>query len=192
MAKAAVLQYWLALLRKQASSLSSLRYLKTEYLGLTMCHPIFTTCGSSPWEVEKATTQARLVSGRYRVEALSGHWVPWNKEGLCSLPACWGSDDNHKGTVESLLLSCPSLSDTRADMMELLWTSLNRFPKLLSLAKTCFAMDPVQFLLDCSTMSPVITVKQLDGESVLCPLFKVTRNFCHAMRNARVSMLCTE
>ena len=66
-----VLQYWLALLRTQASSLPSLRYLRTEYLGLTRCHPIFTTCGSSPWEVEKATTQARLLSGRYRMEALS-------------------------------------------------------------------------------------------------------------------------
>ena len=72
-----------------------------------------------PWEVEKATTQARLLPGRYGVEALSEHWVPWNKEGLCSVPLCWGSDDDHKGTVESLLLSCPFLSVTRADMMEL-------------------------------------------------------------------------
>ena len=45
MAKGAVLQYWLAVLRTKSSCLSSLRYLKTEYLGLTKCHPIFTTCG---------------------------------------------------------------------------------------------------------------------------------------------------
>jgi hypothetical protein len=192
MAKAAVLQYWLALLRTKASSLSSLRYLKTEYLGLTKCHPIFTTCGSSPWEVEKATTQARLLSGRYRVEALSGHWVPWNKEGLCSLPTCWGSEDNHKGTVESLLLSCPSLASTRADMMQLCWSFLNRFPQLSSLATTCLTLDPVQFMLDCSTMGLVIAAVQMDGESVLYPLFKVNRNFCHALHNARVSLLSTD
>ena len=192
MARVAVLKYWLDLLRTQASSLSSLRYLKTQYLGLTRCHPIFTTCGSSPYEVEKATTQARLLSGRYRVEALSGHWVPWNKEGFCSLPSCWGSYANHKGTVESFLLSCPSLSVTRADMLELCWTFLNRFPKVSSLARICFALDPVQFLLDCSTMSPVIKAKQTDGDSVLYPLFKVTRNFCHSMHTARVTQLSTE
>ena len=93
------LQYWLALLRTQACSLSSLRYLKTEYLGLTKCHPIFTTCGSFSWEVENTTTtQARLLTSRYRVEALSGHWVPWNRTGICSLPTCWGTEANHKGT----------------------------------------------------------------------------------------------
>ena len=192
MAKAAVLQYWLALLRTQASSLSSLRYLKTEYMGLTKCHPIFTTCGASPWEVEKATTQARLLSGRYRVEALSGHWVPWNRTGLCSLTSCWGSETNHKGTVESLLLSCPSLAATRADMMEVCWSFLNRFPIPSSLATECWTLDPVQFLLDCSTMGPVIAAVQKDGESVMYPLFKVTRNICHALHNARVSLLSTD
>ena len=183
MAKAAVLQYWLGLLRREASSLSSLRYLRTEYLGLTKCHPIFTTCGSSPWEVEKATTQARLLSGRYRVEALSGHWVPWNREGLCSLPSCWGSEPNHKGTVESLLLTCPSLAQTRADMMEFCMSFLNRFPILSSLATLCLDQDPVQFFLDCSTMGAVISAVQKEGESVLFPLFKVTRNYCHVLHS---------
>ena len=88
MVKAAVLQYWLTDLRSKASTLTSLKFLKTQYLGLTKCHPIYSTCGSSPWEVEKATTQARMLSGRYRVEALTGHWVACNREGLCSLPAC--------------------------------------------------------------------------------------------------------
>ena len=158
---------------------------------MTKCHPIFTTCGASPWEVEKATTQARFLSGRYRVEALSGHWVPWNREGLCSLPACWGSAANHKGTVESLLLSCPALSATRADLMQHCWSFLDRFPQMFTLATTCMAMDPVQFLLDCSTMGPVITAVQRGGEGVLNPLFKVTRNYCHVLHNARVSLLTT-
>ena len=177
MAKAAVLQYWLDVLRTKASSLPSLRHLKTGYLGLMKCHPIFTTCGSSPWEVEKATTQARMISGRYRVEALTGHWVTWNREGWCSLPACWGKETNHKGTLESLLLSCPSLSETRADMLESSWLFLNNFPQISLLASTCFAMDPLQFLLDCSTMAPVISAVQRGGQGVLHPLFKVTRKF---------------
>ena len=32
-------------------------------------------------------------------------------------------------------------------------------------------------------MGPVIEVVQRDGESVLYPLFKVTRNYCHALQN---------
>ena len=192
MAKAAVLQYWLDVLRTKASSLPSLRHLKTGYLGLMKCHPIFTTCGSSPWEVEKATTQARMISGRYRVEALTGHWVTWNREGWCSLPACWGKETNHKGTLESLLLSCPSLSETRADMLESSWLFLNNFPQISLLASTCFAMDPLQFLLDCSTMAPVISAVQRGGQGVLHPLFKVTRNICHSLHNARVALLSTE
>ena len=88
MLRAAVLQFWLDKLRAEVDILHSLQYLKTRFLGLTKCHPIFRSCGSSPWEVEKATTQAHLLSGRYKVESLSGHWVPWNRGGNCSLPMC--------------------------------------------------------------------------------------------------------
>ena len=80
--KAAVTDYWLDQLRTKADSLTSLQYLRTKYMGLSKCHPIFRSCGSSPWEVEKGTSQARLLSGRYRVEALSGHWVPGNRGSL--------------------------------------------------------------------------------------------------------------
>ena len=88
MAKSLVLKFWLNRLRSQAASLSSLQYLQTKFLGLTRCHPLFRSFGSSPREVEKATTQARLMSGRYRLEALTKHWVPWNRTGLCALPDC--------------------------------------------------------------------------------------------------------
>jgi hypothetical protein len=47
------------------------QFLMNRYLGLSMPHPIYRTCGSSPWEVEKGTTQARLLSGQSRLEALT-------------------------------------------------------------------------------------------------------------------------
>ena len=56
MVKAAVLQFCLNKIRAKADALTSLQYLKTRFMGLTKCHPMFTSCGSSPWEVEKATT----------------------------------------------------------------------------------------------------------------------------------------
>ena len=77
MARAAVLEFWLAKLRSQADVLPSLKYLQTGFMGLSTCHPLFRLCGSSQWEVEKAVSQARLLSGRYRVEAISCHWIAW-------------------------------------------------------------------------------------------------------------------
>ena len=188
-ARSAVLEFWLDKLRDKADSLSSLQYLKTRFLGLTRCHPIFRTCGSSPWEVEKATTQARLLSGRYRVEALSGHWVPWNKGGLCTLPGCWGTDLSHKGTVESFLLTCPSLTTTRIALEEFNSKLIQANSFLLPMYNHCLAQDPVQFMLDCSTMAPVISTAQQYGDHIFNILFKITRNYCHGLHKARTAML---
>ena len=48
----------------KADTLVSLNYMRTGFMSLTKCHPLYTSCGSSPWEVEKAVTQSRLLSGR--------------------------------------------------------------------------------------------------------------------------------
>ena len=190
MARAAVLEYWLHHLRSQADSLSLLRCVQTRFLGLTRCHPLFRSCGASPWEVEKATSQARLLSGRYRVESLTCHWTPDNREGLCSLPSCWGTPDAHKGTVECLLLTCPSLSTTRNALTEYTMAYLSSYPLLLPLVLDCLASDPVQFWLDCSTMPAVIKAVQAAGEEfVLFVLFKLTRNYCNGLHKARLSLL---
>ena len=121
--------------------------------------------------------------------ALSGHWTPWNKGGLCSLPGCWNTENSHKGTVESLLLSCPSLSSTRDDLVHLTWSYLIRFPQLSPVIRSCLTLDPVQFWLDCSSMAPVISAIQQYGEGVLQPLYRLSRNYCHVLHKARVSLL---
>ena len=153
---------------------------------------MFTTCGSSPWEVEKANTQARLLSGRYGVEALSGHWVPWNKEGMCVLPGCWRTQHSHKGTVENMLLSCFSLSPTRLKLVQFTILFLHANPHLTQLVHGCLDSDPIQFWLDPSTIAVVISAVQSQGEDILSGLFKLTRNYCHGLHKARVGMLETE
>ena len=189
MTRSAVLQHSLDKMRKQADTLPSLQYMQTRFLGLTRCHPLYRSCKSSPWELEKATTQARLLSGRFRVEALTGHWVPWNRQGLCSLPDCWNTAHSHKGTVESFLMSCPSLANTRAELHVFQSSFLQTNPGLANLVRQCLAISAVQFWLDCSTMAPVITAVQLEGESVLFTLFKLTRNYCHVLHKARQALL---
>ena len=189
MCRAAVHQFWLTKLREHSANLPSLQYLKTGFLGLTRCHPLFSTCGSSPWEVQKATTQARLLSGRYRVESLSCHWTPWNKKGFCVLPDCWGTVGSHKGTIESFLLSCPSLFLTRQYLLEFQDRFIQANPHLHHLVKECLETDPVQFWLDASTMAPVISAVQKTGFSVLSGVFKITRNYCHVLDKTRSGFL---
>ena len=189
MARNAVHQYWRKELKTKAGTLKSLCHMKTDFMSLVVTHPLYTTCVSSPWEVEKAVTQARLLSGRYRLEALSGHWTPGNKDGLCTLPDCWGTPASHRGDVQSFLLSCPSLSTTRIELTISNLRFLHDHPHLEDLVRQCMVMDEVQFWLDCSTMAPVISAVQVEGEQLLENLFKLTRNYCHRLHVTRNKIL---
>ena len=158
-------------------------------MSLTKCHPLYTTCGSSPWEVEKAVTQPRLLSGRYRLESLTGHWTPGNRDGLCSLHDCWETPSSHKGDVEAFLLTCPSLSTTRIELTISTLRFLHDKPQLEEIVRQCLVLSPVQFWLDCSTMPAVISAMQSVGDSVLAALFKMTRNYCHRLHVARKKLI---
>ena len=69
----------------------------------------------------------------------------------------------------------------------------DKYPHLLPLVLECLEADPVQFLLDSSTMAQVITAHQAEcGESVLYALFKISRNYCHGLYKARVNLLSAE
>ena len=51
-----------------------LKYWHPAYMLLSQTHPLFPTCGSSPYEISKAVVQTRFLSGRARVESLTKHW----------------------------------------------------------------------------------------------------------------------
>ena len=114
---------------------------------------------TAPWEVERGTTQPRQV----QMEALPGHWVPG-----------WGSVLENtivpqtKGTVGTLLFSCPSLSPTRLVLADYTNRILKATPQLVPLVNECLALDHTQFWLDCSTMAPVISAVQMGvGETLI-------------------------
>ena len=85
--KSRVIDYWEALLREQAFILTSAPYFKPAYMSLTRPHPIWTTCGSNPFESHKASIASRMLSGRYLTDKLQRHWT-MNKTGVCLLPTC--------------------------------------------------------------------------------------------------------
>ena len=63
MMKKQVLSYWESKLRLDAESLPSLKNFKPNYMSLAKPHLIFTSAGLSPYEVRKASIQARMLSG---------------------------------------------------------------------------------------------------------------------------------
>ena len=97
-----MIDHWEQSLRAQASLLPSLKYFQPAFMSLTHPHPVYTTCGNSPYEVSKAAVQARFLSGRARLETLTRHWDMSNPGGLCTLCRTVAPT---LGTLEHILLS---------------------------------------------------------------------------------------
>ena len=91
--------------------------------------------------------------------------------------------------MEAFLTSCPSLSHARMELEQYNSSFLQANPSLVPLVNKCLDMDRVQFLLDCSTMAPVISAVQREGEDVMFKLFKMSRNYCHGLYKARQNFL---
>ena len=84
-------------------------------MSLTRPHPIWTTCGSNPFESHKASIASRMLSGRYLTDKLQRHWT-MNKTGVCLLPTC---SPPAEGSLEHILLHCPAVSETCAKILKL-------------------------------------------------------------------------
>ena len=146
-----------------------------------LVYPIFSTCGTSSYEISKAVVQARFLSGRARVESLTKHWDISNKEGLCLL--C--KDTNSvPGSMEHLLLpgGCPALAEARLSMTNFFNCYLVSRPYLFPILRKCWNCDsddflPMQFLLDPSVVPTVIEHSQLSIEPILNDVFYLTRTY---------------
>ena len=191
--KTAVLSHWQDKLRAQASILPSLEFFKPGFMSLSKTHPIFTSCGNNPYEILKACTQARALSGRAKTEYLARHWDPSNKEGLCRL--CWEYQPT-LGTVQHLLLpgGCPALADARLTMLSLFNAFMVTRPYLLPIFQSCWnTCDKLtmQLLLDCSTIPMVISVTQESESPILADIFYLTRTYCFKVFTTRRRLLQT-
>ena len=71
--KQKVLHFWNSKLRVDARRLDSLDMFRPDFMSLCQPHPIWTSAGSSPFEVRKATVQARM-----QFLAVQMYLVPFN------------------------------------------------------------------------------------------------------------------
>ena len=181
MVKSAVMDYWSKKLRAEASFLKekSLKYFDPNYMSLSTTHPLFTSCGTAPYEVSKAVIQARWLSGRARVESLTRHWDSNNKEGIC--PLC-NIVKPTVGTIEHFLLSggCPALVEARLEMLSFFQSYMVPRPYLFPVFQALWGHDDLmttQLLLDCSVIPEVIKLCQESEKPVMQEIFYMTRTY---------------
>ena len=179
--KSAVMDYWQKKLREEASFLreKSLKYFDPKFMSLSVTHPIFSTCGTAPYEVLKAVIQARWLSGRARVESLTRHWDNTNKEGIC--PLCRIVKPT-LGTIEHFLLSggCPALVEARLEMISFFQSYMVPRSYLFPIFQALWGRDDsmtMQLLLDCTVIPEVIKLCQESEEAVMKDIFYMTRTY---------------
>ena len=184
--KSKVIDYHEIMLRESASSLSSLYYFKPNFMSLTKPHPLWTSCCENSYEVSKAIIEAKLISGRYRTDRLARHFQG-SSNGDCRM-----CDEAVPGTIEHLLLQCPSLEPTRSKMFK----SVTERHDFSALTKTIICdvfsspvlTDKVQLLLDCSCLPVVISSRQF-GDQTQSELFKFARTWCFSVHAHREKLL---
>ena len=186
-----ITNFWEIKLRAEAASMpSSLLYFKPEFMSLSKPHPLWTTCGSNPFEVHKAIIQARMLSGRYITDKLARHWTE-NRSGTCKLSTC--RNGQVVGSLEHILLFCPALSPVRTRMQKLSLKKASESEHIFRVVrKYLFNVDTIsktQFLLDCSVLPEVICLVQNLGIQALELLFNISRNWCYSIHRTRMNKL---
>ena len=158
-------------------------------MSLTSTHPIWTTAGSSPYNVAMSTIQAVMVSGRYRTEQLCSNWSS-NRSGFCQTPSC--IDQHIPEDIDHILSMCCSLQETRSVLLQFTSKYCQAIPELEHI--TNILWNPThpsfcQLLLDCSVLPEVISASQQLGPAVHHHLFRITRTWCYCLHKSRMKLL---
>ena len=189
--KKKIIDLWEHLLRDEATLLPSLGFFNPCFMSLQKPHHLWTTAGSSPAKVAKATVQALMLSGRYRTEALTRHWGQ-NKSGTCKLSTlCIDSIED----IPHILQFCPALTDTRKRLQDYTIEYASKLPDSVSALLLSYcdlnSSNFVQFLLDCSSLPDVISLAQSfhSQHDVFSSFFEVTRTWIYSIHRERLKRL---
>ena len=184
--KLKVVDSWQQTLRQEASSKDSLLFFNPSYMSISIPHPLWTSCSSNSFEVNKAIIQASFLSGRYKTDYLARHWNHSNPAGYCLL--C--PDKFIPGTLQHLLLECEAFDDKRQSLCKFWIQQSDDNPHLLQLLQDILQSPPriiIQFLLDPSTLPQVISMSQA-GSINIDFIFYLTRTFCYGIHRRRLQL----
>ena len=156
-------------------------------MSLTKPHPMFTTCDSNVYEVNKTKAMSSLISGRFKSDYMSRHWDINNKDGMCKLcPSTRSSGD-----LTHLLVFCPALQETRDKLVRFSFSKTVDNPHLSQLLKSQLggsSKQLISFLLDPSVIPDVITSCQMK-KFKLQDVFKICRTWCYSIVQKRRQIL---
>ena len=187
--KLQVVKFWTKKLREHSASLPSLSLFRTSHMSLCSPSPIWTSCSNSPFEMKKASVQARMGSGRYRTCWMRRHWAS-EETGECRVPGCTG---NMPGTLLHLATGqCPGLATATTAAAQHWVNYLQVHPLLLPLVQVLSSGSPEEFLsmlLDPSTQAPVIAAAQEHGQQVVDQLCYLTRTWLFTLHRERLKKL---
>ena len=180
--KLKVLEWWQDKLRLEAAPLDSLSLFRPNFMSLSRPHPIWTSAGSSNYEVKKATVQARMLSGRYRTCWLRRHWSG-DPTGSCQVPDC----DGQPGTLLHIATAeCSGLHSAKVKAVALWGIFLRSNRNLFPIIRDFSLGDPkhfLEFLVDPTTKPTVLSLAQAHPEepivSKLCYMTRTLRYTAH-------------
>ena len=187
--KLKVLDFWQAKLRAEAKKLenASLAFFKPAFMSLSKPHLLWTTCQGNSYELNKATIQAKYLSGRFRTEKLLSHFAGTNSK-FCELHP----ETETVGDIHHHLVLCPKLQDCRAALFEY-WEQIaannqtaNNILSDIQTSTTCLFL---QFVLDCGVLLHVIRAANIDSYTLNNILLKTTRIYCYSMYRTRRKQL---
>ena len=182
--KLKVCEYWQHHFKEECLRLPSLKYFDATRASLLAPHATWKLSGSSPFEVNKSLVVAKMLSGRYRSEAMKRHWSN-DSNGFCSMPTC----GNVLGDLEHLLLFCPALEPTRSRLYSIWSQKLHQIPLLNGLFQSLNSLPAhvvVAFLLNPSANSEVVRLSQLHGSWVLENVMYLTRTFVYNIHKEKL------
>ena len=187
-----VIDHWEQKYRGEATLLPSLTHFKPHFYSLAKTHRTFSTAGS-PYEVERATIAARMLSGRYITDHRTRHWDRSNPAGLCRLcPHFNIGGAPPPGDLAHQLLYCNGLADARARAVQLWVDQIERKPHLQPLIATIIAGQPediLSFLVDPSSVPGVISAAQEHGPAVYQDCHHLSRVWCYSNHKRRMKLL---
>ena len=177
MVKRAVISYWENILQDESSSLKSLHYFAPFNCSLQQPHPIWITAGSNTFECHKSAVLARMISGRYHSDYLARHWTS-NKLGHCLMDTCPGVI----GTIEHLLIVCPSLSVVRGRLRNMILTKTKVLVPLCNFIFNVFMAPPetqTQFFLEPLAFPQIRELCEIYGKIILSLIFYCVRTYVY-------------
>ena len=189
--KSKVVMWWEKHFRGEADNLESLLYFNPHFFSLTKTHKTISSA-NSPYEISRATIVNLMLSGRYISDFRTRHFNNSNPTGACRLCLSSSGSPAPPGTLEHLLLLCPSLQPAY-QRAALHWTDhLASRPQLYKVVtQYCLGtvQSSVQFLLNPSCCPAVISAAQQIGETVYTDCHLLSRVWCYGAHTLRMKLL---